>query len=134
MINNVILVGNLTKDPELRYTPSGVATVRFTVAVKRPFGENETDFINCIAWRKTAENLANYQTKGSLVGVEGRIQTGSYEGQDGKRVYTTDVVAENIRFLGSKQKERQEEPQQTDKDPFRQGKSPVEVKEDDLPF
>ena len=103
MINRVVLVGRLTKDPELRYTPSGIATVRFTIAVNRTFtgqnGEKEADFINCVAWRKQAENLANYQRKGNLIGVEGRIQTGSYEGQDGKRVYTTVVVADSIQFL-----------------------------------
>jgi single-strand DNA-binding protein len=103
MINRVVLVGRLTKDPELRYTPSGLAVVRFTVAVNRQFsnqsGEKEADFINCVAWRKQAENLANFQRKGNLVGVEGRIQTGSYEGQDGKRVYTTEVVADTIQFL-----------------------------------
>ena len=106
MINRVVLVGRLTKDPELRYTPSGLAVVRFTVAVNRQFsnqsGEKEADFINCVAWRKQAENLANFQRKGNLVGVEGRIQTGSYEGQDGKRVYTTEVVADTIQFLESR--------------------------------
>lgn len=103
MINRVVLVGRLTKDPELRYTPSGVPMARFTVAVNRTFsnqqGEREADFIGCIAWRKQAENLANFMRKGSLIGVEGRIQTGSYEGQDGKRVYTTDVVADAVQFL-----------------------------------
>lgn len=102
MINHVVLVGRLTKDPELRYTPSGVPMTRFTVAVNRAFsnqsGEREADFIGCIAWRKQAENLANFMRKGSLIGVEGRIQTGSYEGQDGKRVYTTDVVADSVQF------------------------------------
>lgn len=106
MINKVVLVGRLTKDPELRYTPSGIANARFTVAVNRPFsnqqGEKEADFINCVAWRKQAENLCNYMKKGNLVGVEGRIQTGSFEGQDGKRVYTTDVVIDQIAFLESK--------------------------------
>ncbi len=103
MINRVVLVGRLTKDPELRYTPSGVPMARFTIAVNRAFsnqqGEKEADFIGCIAWRKQAENLANFMKKGSLIGVEGRIQTGSYEGQDGKRVYTTDVVADAVQFL-----------------------------------
>ncbi|GLC90095.1 single-stranded DNA-binding protein [Lysinibacillus piscis] len=103
MINRVVLVGRLTKDPELRYTPNGVASTRFTIAVNRTFsnqqGEREADFISCVAWRKQAENLANFMRKGSLVGVEGRIQTGSYEGQDGKRVYTTDVVADSVQFL-----------------------------------
>lgn len=103
MINRVVLVGRLTKDPELRYTPSGVPVTRFTVAVNRTFtnqqGEREADFINCIAWRKQAENLANFMRKGSLIGIDGRIQTGSYEGQDGKRVYTTEVVADSVQFL-----------------------------------
>lgn len=102
MINRVVLVGRLTKDPELRYTPNGVASCRFTVAVNRTFqneGEQKADFISCVAWRKQAENLANFQRKGNLIGLEGRIQTGNYEGQDGKRVYTTDVVADSIQFL-----------------------------------
>lgn len=103
MINRVVLVGRLTKDPELRYTPNGVATCRFTVAVNRAFNkegeEKQADFISCVAWRKQAENLANFMKKASLIGLEGRIQTGSYEGQDGKRVYTTDVVADSIQFL-----------------------------------
>ena len=103
MINRVVLVGRLTKDPELRYTPSGVPMARFTIAVNRTFsnqqGDREADFIGCIAWRKQAENLANFMRKGSLIGVEGRIQTGSFEGQDGKRVYTTDVVADAVQFL-----------------------------------
>jgi len=103
LINRVVLVGRLTKDPELRFTPNGIASCRFTVAVNRTFkgqnGEQEADFINCQAWRKQAENLANFMKKGGLIGLEGRIQTGSYEGQDGKRVYTTDVVADSIQFL-----------------------------------
>ncbi|OCS87911.1 single-stranded DNA-binding protein [Caryophanon tenue] len=106
MINNVVLVGRLTKDPELKMTPSGIAVARFTIAVNRPFtsqgGEKKADFINCIAWRKQAENLANFMRKGGLIGVSGRIETGSYDGQDGKRVYTTEVVADNIQFLESK--------------------------------
>jgi len=103
MINRTVLVGRLTKDPELRYTPNGIASCRFTVAVNRTFaneqGDRDADFISCVAWRKQAENLANYQRKGALIGVEGRIQTGSYEGQNGQRVYTTDVVVDNIQFL-----------------------------------
>jgi len=106
MINRVVLVGRLAKDPEVRFTPNGIASCRFTVAVNRTFqnqqGEREADFINCVAWRKQAENLANFQKKGNLIGLEGRIQTGSYEGQDGKRVYTTDVVADSIQFLEHK--------------------------------
>lgn len=103
MINRVVLVGRLTKDPELRYTPNGVAVCRFTLAVNRTFssqsGEREADFINVVVWRKQAENSANYLKKGHLCGVEGRIQTGSYEGTDGKRVYTTEVIADSVQFL-----------------------------------
>ena len=106
LINRVILVGRLTKDPELRYTPSGVAVATFTLAVNRPFanqqGEREADFVNCVVWRKQAENVANFLKKGSLAGVDGRIQTRNYEGQDGKRVYVTEVVAESVQFLEPK--------------------------------
>lgn len=105
MINSVTLVGRLTKDPELRYTPSGVAVARFTLAVNRQYkkeGEQQADFINIVTWRKTAENTANFLRKGSLAGVVGRIQTGSYDGQDGKKVFTVEVVAENVQFLEPK--------------------------------
>src|SRR5690554_4580061 len=103
ILNRTILVGRLTRDPELRYTPNGVAVANFTVAANRPFrnqqGEQEADFINCVTWRKSAENLANFMRKGSLIGVDGRIQTRSYENQDGRMVYVTEVLAENIQFL-----------------------------------
>lgn len=104
-MNNVSLIGRLTKDPELRYTPSGVAVARFTLAVNRQYkkeGEQQADFINIVTWRKTAENTANFLRKGSLAGVVGRIQTGSYDGQDGKKVFTVEVVAENVQFLEPK--------------------------------
>jgi single-strand DNA-binding protein len=103
MMNRVVLVGRLTKDPDLRYTPNGVPVATFTLAVNRPFssqsGEREADFINCVVWRKPAENVANFLKKGSLAGVDGRIQTRHYEGQDGKRVYVTEVQAESVQFL-----------------------------------
>ncbi|WP_099221625.1 single-stranded DNA-binding protein [Listeria costaricensis] len=106
MMNRVVLVGRLTKDPELRYTPAGVAVATFTLAVNRTFtnqqGEREADFINCVVWRKPAENVANFLRKGSLAGVDGRVQTRNYEGQDGKRVYVTEVVAESVQFLEPK--------------------------------
>lgn len=111
-MNRVELVGRITRDPELRYTSSNIASVRFTLAVNRNFtnqnGEREADFINCVAWRNQAENIKKYVSKGSLVSVEGRIQTGSYE-KDGQRVYTTDVVADNVQFLESKGQRAQEE-------------------------
>lgn len=103
MINAVVLVGRLTRDPELKYTQSGLAYLRFILAVNRRTknGEQEADFITCVAWRKQAENMANYLSKGSLVGVEGRIQTGNYE-KDGQRIYTTDVIVNNVQFLESR--------------------------------
>ena len=103
MMNRVVLVGRLTKDPELRYTPNGVPVATFTLAVNRSFtnqqGEREADFINCVVWRKPAENVANFLKKGSLAGVDGRVQTRNYEGQDGKRVYVTEILAESVQFL-----------------------------------
>jgi single-strand DNA-binding protein len=106
MMNRVILVGRLTKDPELRYTPNGVPVATFTLAVNRAFtnqqGEREADFINCVIWRRPAENVANFLKKGSLAGVDGRVQTRSYEGQDGKRVYVTEIMAESVQFLEPK--------------------------------
>lgn len=103
MINNVVLVGRLTKDPELRYTPSNVATASFTLAVNRNFknaeGQREADFINCVMWRQSAENLANWCRKGQQIGITGRIQTRNYENQQGQRVYVTEVVAESFQVL-----------------------------------
>ena len=133
-MNTVNLVGRLTKDPELKYTATGMAICKFTLAVNRDFtnqnGEREADFINCTAFKKTAENLANYQKKGSQIGVVGRIQTGSYEGQDGKRVFTTDVMVDRVEFLGGKQGEGQA----TNTPPRQNNSAPMEVAEDDLPF
>ncbi len=104
-MNKVMLIGRVTRDPELRYTASNIPSTRFTLAVNRNFqnqnGETEADFINVVVWRKQAENVKKYVSKGSLIAVEGRIQTGSYE-RDGQRVYTTDVVADNVQFLESK--------------------------------
>lgn len=106
MMNRVVLVGRLTRDPELRYTPSGVAVATFTLAVNRNFtnqqGEREADFINCVVWRRPAENVANYLKKGSLAGVDGRLQTRSYEDQTGRRVFVTEVVADSVQFLEPK--------------------------------
>jgi len=106
MINNVVLVGRTTKDPELRYTPSNVAVATFSLAVNRTFkdanGEREADFINCVIWRQQAEHLANCAKKGALIGITGRIQTRSYENQQGQRVYVTEVVAENFQMLESR--------------------------------
>jgi len=162
MLNRVVLVGRLTRDPDLRYTASGVAVANFTVAANRPFrnqqGEQEADFINCVVWRKTAENLANYMKKGSLIGVDGRIQTRSYEGQDGKMVYVTEVVAENIQFLESRGASQQRGPsgyspneafqhqappsqpqvsrpmEEKTANPFQNDGEQIDISDDDLPF
>lgn len=106
MINRVVLVGRLTKDIELRYTQNGTAVGSFTIAVNRQFtnqqGEREADFINAVIWRKSAENLANFTHKGSLIGIEGRLQTRNYENQQGTRVYVTEVVVDNFSLLESR--------------------------------
>lgn len=106
MINNVTLVGRLTKDPDLHYTANGTGVATFTLAINRNFtnqaGEREADFVQCVIWRKPAETLANYARKGTLLGVTGRIQTRSYDNQQGQRVYVTEVVAENFQLLESK--------------------------------
>lgn len=137
MLNRTILVGRLTKDPDLRYTPNGVPVATFTLAVNRPFtnqqGEREADFINIQVWRKTAESAANYLRKGSLAGVDGRIQTRNFEGQDGKRVYITEVVAESVQFLEPK-KDNQQRNEQRSEDPFSNDGQTIDISDDDLPF
>lgn len=106
MINNVVLVGRMTRDAELRYTPQNQAVATFSLAVNRNFrsqnGEREADFINCVIWRQQAENLANWAKKGALIGITGRIQTRNYENQQGQRVYVTEVVADNFQLLESR--------------------------------
>jgi len=105
-MNKIMLIGRLTKDPELRYTQSGTAVASFTLAVDRRFsnqnGERETDFLNCVAWNKSAEFVANYFHKGKQMALEGRLQVRSYDGNDGQRRWVTEVVAEQIEFVGSK--------------------------------
>ena len=111
MINNVVLVGRLTKDAELRYTPSNVAVATFTLAVNRnrknENGERDADFINCVIWRQAAENLANWAKKGSLIGIAGSIQTRNYENQQGQRVYVTEVIASQFHMLESRNQQEQ---------------------------
>lgn len=148
MMNRVALIGRLTKDPDLRYTPNGVAVAQFTLAVNRTFtnqqGEREADFINCVIWRKPAENVANFLKKGSLAGVDGRIQTRSYDGQDGKRVYVTEVVVEYVQFLERKNNQTSNQSSRedarngqgysrVDEDPFANDR-PIDINDDDLPF
>jgi single-strand DNA-binding protein len=103
MYNRIILIGRLTRDPELRYVPSGAPVASFTLAVDRPFrdqqGNRETDFIDIVAWRKLAEQVSQYMSKGRMVAVEGRLQIRSYETQDGQKRKVAEVVADGIRFL-----------------------------------
>lgn len=159
MMNRVILVGRLTKDPDLRYTPAGVPVCTFTLAVNRTFtnsqGDREADFINCVVWRKAAENVSNFLKKGSLAGVDGRLQTRNYEGQDGKRVYVTEVIAESVQFLEPKNKNgsyqapndpppgrdsynsnnnSQGNYTKVEDDPFANMSGSIDISDDDLPF
>lgn len=143
-MNRAVLVGRLTRDPDLRYTPNGVAVANFNLAVNRPFkdqnGESQADFINCVAWRKQAENLANFMKKGSQIGIDGRIQTRSYEDKDGKMVYVTEVVADSIQFLDSRKSETQrnnetnQQQAQQQSDPFQEDGQAIDISDDELPF
>ncbi|MGP3788477.1 single-stranded DNA-binding protein [Paenibacillus sp. 1A_MP2] len=158
MLNRVVLIGRLTRDPDLRYTPSGTAVTQFTLAVDRPFtsqlGEKEADFIPIVTWRQLAETCANYLRKGRLAAVEGRIQVRNYENNEGKRVYVTEVIADNVRFLesanrdnrGGNSQNRPEEPsgggrsqsnynsRSSNQDPFSEDGKPIDISDDDLPF
>lgn len=141
MLNNVSLVGRLTKDADLRYTQSNVAVATFTLAVNRTFknenGEREADFINVVMWRQQAENLANWAKKGALIGVTGRIQTRSYDNQQGQRVYVTEVVAEQFQLLESKGQGNQGRAQTQQETPDfsrNTNANPLDISSDDLPF
>lgn len=134
MINRTVLVGRITKDPEIKYTTSNIAMCKFTLAVNRTFkkdGETDVDFIQCIAWRNAAEFMGNYVKKGGLLGIEGRIQTGSYDNKDGVRVYTTDIMCDSVQSLESKQdKQGTHEPHIE----VVQERPTIDVDSDDLPF
>lgn len=132
-MNVVALVGRLTRDPELRYTPSGVATTSFTLAVDDPFakGEKKADFINIVTWKQTAEACANYLKKGKLCSVEGRISTRNYE-KDGRKIYVTEIQANNVRFLEKSENGQQQSSNK--QDPFADEGKPLDISDDDLPF
>lgn len=152
MLNRIVLIGRLTRDPELRYTPSGVAVTQFTLAVDRPFtnqqGAREADFINIVTWRQLAENCANYLRKGRLAAVDGRLQIRSYDNNEGRKVYVTEVIAENVRFLESGNNQRDDIPPdpenqnryannsrgQSQSSPLFDDSKPVDISDDDLPF
>lgn len=160
MLNRVILIGRLTRDPELRYTPAGVAVTQFTLAVDRPFvssqsKEREADFIPVVTWRQLAETCANYLRKGRLAAVEGRMQVRSYDNNEGRKVYVTEVIADNVRFLESANSANREEgsysggssggyggggsgsgrnTRDQQQDPFLDDGKPIDISDDDLPF
>lgn len=142
MINRVILVGRLTKDPEYRQTPNGIDVANFTLAVNRNFksknGEQQADFINVVVFRNQAQNVNNYLSKGQLAGVDGRIQTRSYE-KDGQRVYVTEVVADSVQFLEPKNNNQQNNQPQQQREQAPAGNNPfgnnnADIDDDDLPF
>lgn len=156
MINNTTLVGRPTKDPELRYTGNGIAVLSLNLAVERNYtnaqGERETDFINIVAWRKTAETMAEFIAKGSLIGITGSIQTRNYQNNEGRTIYVTEVVADNFQMLEPKsvtdqrrngQGQSQQNNQQNnnqftnngfDDDPFENNNDVTDIDDDDLPF
>ncbi|RMC46570.1 single-stranded DNA-binding protein [Lactobacillus sp. ESL0230] len=157
MINRVVLVGRLTRDPELKTTQSGLSVATFTLAVNRQYtnaqGERGADFISCVIWRKAAENFCNFTSKGSLVGIDGRIQTRSYDGRNGQKVYVTEVVVDSFSLLESK-KDRQNNANMGNdggyssnggnntgnsnnsapQDPFSGSSDTIDITDDDLPF
>jgi single-strand DNA-binding protein len=138
MLNRIILIGRLTRDPDLRYTPAGVAVTQFTLAVDRNFkpegGEKEADFIPIVTWRQLAETCANYLCKGRLTAVEGRIQVRNYENNEGKRVYVTEVIADNVRFLESNSTQSNQQQQSNQADPYSGDGKAIDISDDDLPF
>lgn len=148
MINNVVLTGRLTKDIDLRQTPNGKASGSFSLAVERNFtnqqGQRDADFISCQAWGKTAETMANYTHKGSLIGIEGRIQTRNYENKQGQRVYVTEVIVNNFTFLESKKSQGQggqgyqqannQGNQGYQDQAWGSGQSDIDIDDGDLPF
>ena len=159
MINRAVLTGRLTRDPELRTTQSGLSVAAFNLAVDRQYtnsqGKRDADFISCVIWRKSAENFCNFTSKGSLVGIDGRIQTRNYDDKDGKRVYVTEVVVDNFALLESK-KDRQDNNtgsyasnnnkgtyskgnnganyDNNIQDPFNDSGDTIDISDDDLPF
>lgn len=142
MLNRTILIGRLVRDPDMKYTPSGVAVTQFVLACDRPTAagrEKETDFIPIVTWQKTAEAAANYLRKGRLCAIEGRIQVRNYENNEGKRVYVTEVIADKVQFLERNEQQQQESPppsrnQSQQRDPFSDDGRPIDISEDDLPF
>jgi single-stranded DNA-binding protein 3 len=138
MLNNVCLVGRMTDNAELRYTPNNQAVATFRLAVNRPFksqnGEREADFINCMIWRQQAEKFGELAKKGALIGITGRIQTRSYENQQGQRVYVTEVVADNFQLLESRKDREAGQSQEYNQPDFSRQAEPFSIDDDSLPF
>lgn len=138
MINSVTLVGRMASDAELKYVNESMAVATFRLAVNRNFkgqdGKREADFINCVIWRQQAENLANWAKKGALIGITGRIQTRSYENQQGQRVYVTEVVADNFQLLESRKEREAGQSQGYSQPDFSRQAEPMNILEEDLPF
>ena|SRR5690625_2961345 len=142
MINNFIGIGRTTKDIDLRYSQNGTAIANFTIAITRRFDKEKTDFIRCIAFKKTAELIAQYVKKGNQIGIEGSIQTGSYQDKEGKTVYTTDVIVNNVQFLESKNNSQPKQQQRVDvynnevkkASAFENEGSQIDIDDDSLPF
>lgn len=143
MINNFVGVGRTTKDVELRYSKNGVAIANFTLAITRRFDKENADFIRCVAFKKTAELLAQYVKKGHQLGIEGSIQTDSYDDKDGKRVYTTEVIVNNMQFLETKGQQNTQQQRvdaynntvnQAQGNPFENQGQQIDVTDDSLPF
>lgn len=134
MFNRVVLIGRLTREPELIYTKEGTAVCKFTLAVNRKFNKDEADFIDIVAWRKLGENAANYLDKGRLVAVEGRLQIRPYETKDGQKRKATEIVADDIRFLekGNGAKGQQQKPAQ-EEDPWADLGKEVRIEDDEFP-
>lgn len=154
-MNKVFLIGRLSRDPELRHTTSGTAVCQINVAISRPVAqgsEPQTDFINVVIWNRTAENVARYLSKGRQIAIEGRIQTRSYDNNEGKRTYVTEVIASNVEFLGSANDNNRANPAPSfnenpfdamepamdttsvDNDPFASFGEKVEISDNELPF
>lgn len=149
MINRVVLTGRLTRNPELKTTQNGLSVASFTLAVNRQFtdsqGKREADFINCVIWRKAAENLCKFTHKGSLIGIDGRLQTRSYDNNNGQKVFITEVVVDNFALLESKNQANNQSSNNgysnnsndntaTEPDPFASSGDSISISDDDLPF
>lgn len=147
MINRVVLVGRMTKDPDIRYTGNGTAVTNFTIALNRfgaQEGQQQADYINCVVWNKVAQSVADYCSKGSLVGIDGRLQSRSYDNQQGQKVYVTEVLCNSVQFLDTRKKEETQKQQDSTynqpkqdqyyDNPFDEGFSSFDINDDDIQF